>query len=152
MKDEQQGVEERRCVKVTCYIRGWTEGAFGGREPFDWRPTFNSHFEASIGALPAAAPQWAGFLEYPNAPLSLSLSLSLSLYYTHTETNTCMLVHATGKKMKDRCDNIKRQITFSHSEEAIQDVSSGTSFISDSNSVPQLSCLLDFTQTQNPDV
>lgn len=35
MKDEQQGVKECGCVKVTCYIRDWTEGAFGGRELFD---------------------------------------------------------------------------------------------------------------------
>lgn len=35
LKDEQHVVKECRCVKVTCYIRGWTEGAFGGREPFE---------------------------------------------------------------------------------------------------------------------
>lgn len=75
MKDEQQGVKACRCVKVTCYIRDWTEGAFGWKEPFDQR--FNSHFEVSIGALPTAAPQWVGFLEYPNA--------QLSLLYTHID-------------------------------------------------------------------
>lgn len=54
--------------------------------------------------------------------------------------------------MRDRGGNIKRQIVFNHSEEAIQDVSSHTSFISDPSGVTQLSCLVDFTQPQNPDV
>ena len=54
--------------------------------------------------------------------------------------------------MKDRGSNIKRQIMFNHCEEAIQDMSSDTSFISDSNSAPWLGCLVDFTQAQSPDV
>lgn len=38
-----------------------------------------------------------------------------------------------------------------HSEDAIQDMSSDTSFIWDWSGVAQLSCLLDFTRTQSPD-
>lgn len=55
-------------------------------------------------------------------------------------------------KMKDRGGNIKRQIMFSRCAEAVQDVPSRTGFISHSNSVPQLSRLVDFTQALNPDV
>lgn len=53
--------------------------------------------------------------------------------------------------MKDRGGNIERQIMFSHAEEAIQVMSSDTSFISNSSCMPALSCLVDFTQAQSPD-
>lgn len=54
--------------------------------------------------------------------------------------------------MRGRGSNIKRQIMFNRCEGAIQDTSSDTGFIWDSNSEPQLGCLVDFTQAQSPNV
>lgn len=147
MEEEQQAVKECRCVKGTCYIRYWSEGVFTGREPFDSRPVLNSHFEVSVGALPTVAPRWAGFF--------LCLNASFCLLYTHTHVDkyagTCMWKRKGGTEDEGGGGNIKR-IRFSHAEEAIQKTSLNTSFISDLSIAPQLSCLVDFTQAQGPDV
>lgn len=71
------------------------------REPFDYR--FNSHFEVNIGALPTAAPKWAGFLEYPSAPLAL--------LYTTIDTHICwcMLREAQDRRIYLLCSSDLRR-------------------------------------------
>lgn len=48
-RQPRSSVHECRCVKVTCYIRVSTEGASGGRRPFDQRST---PFEPDVACFP----------------------------------------------------------------------------------------------------
>lgn len=100
--------------------------------------------------------KWGLVLRPPQLPsglASLNTQMLLPLYYTQAETKAHTLVYAPESHRKTennegrkggwkRGGNIKRQIMFNQSEEAIQDKSSTTHFILDSNSVPQLSCRL----------
>lgn len=82
-------------------------------------------------------------LQLPSGLVSFS-NIPPSLYYTHTrkQTHVCWKTEAVISRDKSCSLTLRKPSKTCHQN---------TSFVLDSNSVAQLSCLLDFTQTHSPD-